>query len=221
MIPISAQDVPDDIDDPTGDIDEVLSQLAEDDYITTKSSETVFEENRIRFEDDDEIFIVFDTPELTDFVMSATLQIDDVDDDEYTFCLLTFRDDIDDGFLAVGVTSFATIDLYDILFDEDDSLPIGIDDHDSDVDDEVHVLVLALEDEVTIYVDGELMFEEDDISVRDGVLGLLRSDDVECDADDVWIVELGQRNLQPTSRPDEDTSNDDDDDERHSNDGGK
>ncbi|MEO1289175.1 MAG: SH3 domain-containing protein [Chloroflexota bacterium] len=208
-LPAFAQDVPDEIDDPTGNIENVIEQLADDGYISDKGGEVVFEENRIRFDNDDDIFIPFDTPDfLTNFVMAATLQIDGVDDEDYQFCLLTYRDTADDGFHAVGVTSFATVDLYDIIFEEDTEGPIDFDSHGEDVDEEIHIIVVALDDEITIYVDGELFYEEDDLSVREGFVGLLRSEGVDCDADDVWVWELEESNLEPPSRDDDDDDRD-------------
>ncbi|MGB7339072.1 MAG: SH3 domain-containing protein [Phototrophicaceae bacterium] len=190
-IPILAQDVPDEIDDPTGDWEDIIEQLADDGYINEDEGELVLEENRIRFDDDDAIFILFDTDAITDFVMSVTLQIDDVDEDEFAFCMVTFRDTVDEGFLAAGVSSFSTVNLYDSIFDnEDDSSLIDFVEHGGDVDDDFHLTVVALDDEVTVYVDGELVFAEDDLSVRIGDLGLLRTLGADCDADDLWIWEI-------------------------------
>lgn len=206
LVPIAAQDVPDEIDDPDGDWDEVIEQLDDSGYLDEDDGDLIFEDRRVRFDDDEDFFIPFDTDEITDFVMAATLQMELVTDDEYEFCMLTYRDDFDEGFLGTGVDSLESVMLIDRVFDSDDDALIDSEDHDEDVDEEIHIIVIALDDEITVYVDGDLVFEDDDLSVREGVLGLYRTEETDCDADDVWIWEIedsGRDNSSSSSLPGE------------------
>ncbi len=190
LVPVVAQDVPDEIDDPDDDWDEIIEQLHDSGYIDEDDGDLFFEDSRVRFEDDEEFFIPFDNDEITDFVMAATLQMEPVLDDDYEFCMLTFRDDFDDGFLGAGIDDLETVVLFDRVFDSDEDAYIDSDEHGEDVDEEIHIIIIALDDEVTIYADGELVIEEDDLSVREGVVGLFRTEETDCDADDVWVWEI-------------------------------
>jgi|GEM_PF-6414529 len=193
---VLAQDVPDEIDDPDGDWEDVIEQLDDAGYIDEDDGEIILEESRLRFDDDEDIFILFDTDEITDFVLGVSIQLEpegETDDNSFESCLITFRDTIDDGYLAAGVTEYGTVNLYDVEFDDEDTFqPVESEEHDEDVDDEFHILIIALDEEVTVYVDGELFIAEDDLNVREGALGLLRTSDEaqDCDGDDLWIWEI-------------------------------
>lgn len=190
VVPVLAQDVPDEIEDYDGDWDEIIEQLDDSGYLNEKDGDLFFEDNRVRFEEDDEFFIEFDSDEITDFVMAATLQMKPADNGDYEFCMLTYRDDFDEGYLGTGLDIAESVVLYDLVFDSDDDALIESEDHDEDVDEEIHIIIIALDDEITVYQDGELVIEEDDLTVREGVVGLYRSENTDCDADDVWVWEI-------------------------------
>lgn len=203
---VMAQDVPDEIDDFDDDWDIVIEQLDDSGYINEDDGEIVFEERRMNFddEDDDDISIFLDDVENTDFVMAATLQFEIPDDLDFGVCMFTFRDHLD-GFLGAGVDNFENIFLLDQIYDSDDDVVVDIDDHGEDYDEEIHIIIIALDEEVTVYANGELFFEEDDLSVRSGGISLFRTEETDCEAEDIWVWEIDSSG----------SSNDDDDDDRN------
>lgn len=209
IVPVLAQDVPDEIEDYDGDWDAIIEQLDDSGYLDEDDGSLFYEDNRLRFEEDDELFIQFDDDEITDFVMAATLQMKPADTGDYEFCMLTYRDNFDEGYLGSGIDVVETVVLYDVIFDSDDDSLIEREDHDEDVDEEIHLIIIALDDEITVYQDGELVIEEDDLTVREGVVGLYRSEETDCDADDVWVWEI-EGVEHSSSNSDSDDSNDSD-----------
>lgn len=210
---VIAQDVPDEIDDFDDDWEEVIEQLDDSGYISEDDGELIFEERRINFDDadDDTIYLEFnDGAPSTDFVLAATLQFDVPSDfDEYGFCVITFRDSPSDGFLAAGIDTFESVILIDNVYDNDDDVLIDAEEHGEDYDDDIHLIVIGLDDEVTVYANGELLFEDDDLSVRSAAFGLLRSAEADCEAEDIWIWELESSGRAEPDTRDNDTSSSD------------
>src|SRR5690606_342781 len=138
---VIAQDVPDEIDNFDDDWDTVIEQLHESDYINEDAGELIYEDRRINFDnaDDDTIYIEFnDGAPSTDFVIAATLQFDvPSDSEDYGFCMLTFRDSPDDGFLGAGIDTLASLILIDNVYESDDDVLIDAEEHGEDYDDEI------------------------------------------------------------------------------------
>lgn len=202
---VIAQDVPDEIDDFNDDWELVIEQLHDSEYIDEDDGEIIFEERRVNFDDADDDTIYFelnDGDPSTNFVMAATLQFDvPRNSDDYGFCMLTFRDSGSEGFLGVGIDTIESVLLIDNVYDSDDSVLVDSDEHGEDYDDEIHIIIIGLEDEVTVYANGELYFADDDLSVRSASFGLLRSDGADCEAEDLWIWEIASSDrVEPDTR---------------------
>ena len=157
---VMAQDVPDEIDNFDDDWEDVIEQLDDSGYINQNDGEIAFEERRINFDDvdGDDISIFLEGVENTDFVMAATLQFEISDDLDFGVCMFTFRDTTR-GFVSAGIDNFANIFLLDQVYNSDDDIVVDISEHGEDYDDDIHIIIIALDEEVTVYANGELYFE--------------------------------------------------------------
>lgn len=195
---VIAQDVPNEIDDFDDDWDVIIEQLDDSGYIDENDGEIVFEDRRINFDDVDDRAIFFEDINNTDFVMAATLQFDVPSNTDFGFCMLTFRD-TPDGFLGVGFDNVENIILLDNVYESDDDVVAGVEARGEDYDEEMHLIIIALDEEITVYANGDLVFEEDDLNVRSGFFSLFRSEDSDCEAEDLWIWEMERSGRSPTN----------------------
>ncbi|MEO1644556.1 MAG: hypothetical protein AAFR67_05180, partial [Chloroflexota bacterium] len=212
---VFAQDVPDEIDDFDGDYEDVLEQLAEDGYINADGGELLFEDNRLNFddEDDDDTYINFVDDEIENVVLAATVEIDpDSDAEDLELCILGARDG-DGGFIGVGINNIFLYLIVDQNDDVDDpTFETGL--HSEDFDDEAHFIIVLLEDEITVYVDGQLVYEEDDFSEREGIVGFARTTGTDCQVEDVWVWEIDEDAIGEDSDDDDDEDQEEADDDK-------
>ncbi|MEO1164115.1 MAG: hypothetical protein AAFV98_10055, partial [Chloroflexota bacterium] len=124
--------------------------------------------------------------EIENVVLAATVEINpDSDAEDLELCILGARDG-DGGFIGVGINNIFLYLIVDQNDDVDDpTFETGL--HSEDFDDEAHFIIVLLEDEITVYVDGQLVYEEDDFSEREGIVGFARTTGTDCQVEDVWV----------------------------------
>lgn len=194
---VLAQDLPDEIDNYDGNWEGVIEQLLEFDYIAEANGGIVLEDESVRFVRSNEQLIEFDTNLLSNIIIAGTLYFDPISTeggDDYEFCMFSFRDVYEEGYIGVGLDNDSDIFIADYLNDHPDSEDVFVNyDHfDSTMRQDIHVMVVALEDTVTVYVNGEHFIQESNIRIRQGVVALVRTtlatgEETGCTADDVWI----------------------------------
>lgn len=154
----------------------------------------IFRENRAFFSGQGNWFtpLASGSPR-TDIVMAGELAFTP-DGDEVEFCSLSSRINAENGsssiYLDVGVDSSGVIYYYDLFDGDSTGDEARIPDFDLSVPH--HFLLLALDDRLTVFVDGEMIFENAPIVERDGFYGVSLLGDGPgsfCEATNIWAYE--------------------------------
>jgi hypothetical protein len=133
--------------------------------------------------------------ENTSYILSGTLEFEIGDEDELEICSFSTRiQDTGDLvlFTDVGMTNYGSVFLLD-RFDEDEDAYVEETDDFLDVDDAHHFLIITVQDEITVYVDGELIFERSPVVPREGTFGVAMSaarNSASCTGTDIWVYDL-------------------------------
>ena len=129
----------------------------------------------------------------TDIVMAGQLTFTP-DGDEIEFCSLSSRIQAENSsssiYLDVGVDSAGFVYYYDLFEGESYGEETRISGFDLSVPH--HFLILALDDQLTVFVDGEIVFEHAQIDERDGFYGvslLGKGPNAFCEATNIWAYE--------------------------------
>lgn len=128
-----------------------------------------------------------------DVVMAAELKFN-TDSREFESCSLLARIDSGNGgtvstFLEVGIDNDGDVFWIDR---EDDDIESGLAPLGLDLDDTHHLLFLALDDALTVYVNGEIVFDNIRIQSRSGSFGIAlvgRGPDSLCEGSNIWAYD--------------------------------
>lgn len=178
------------------DYQDVLDELRDLGLIDSFGGGLVFTEDYAWFEGQGNFYTPLARRTSRDnFVMSAELDYNPSNTDDLETCTLGMRvvwtGNSATAFLDVGYTNFGTIFWWDIAEDEDDTDSAQVEG--PDVEDPHYFTIIAIDDTLTVFVDGELMFYEAEIEDRSGSWGVGltgRSPQAKCEARDIWVYEL-------------------------------
>ncbi len=183
------------LDNVAGDYRDAVAELQEAGLIGSGGA-LVFNENRAFFDSEGNFFqpLASRSPR-TDIVMSATLDFTVGSSSELESCTLLAR--IEDSgadtintFLQVGIDNSGAVFYFDAR--EDDEGDFNLVETNLDLDDPHHLLFIAADDRLTIYIDGELVMVDEPIEERNGTYGLAlrgRGPNARCEGTNIWVYE--------------------------------
>lgn len=183
------------LDNVDGDYRDAVVELQEAGLIGSGGS-LVFNENRAFFDSQGNFFqpLASRAPR-TDVVMSATLDFTVGTTTELESCTLLARiedsgNDTITTFLQVGIDNEGSVFYFDAR--EDDEGDFNVAEVGLDLTEPHHLLFIAADDRLTIYVDGELVLANQPIEERNGTYGLAlrgRGPSARCEGTNIWVYE--------------------------------
>lgn len=183
------------LDNVDGDYRDAIAEL-QDVGLIGSGGTLVFQESRAFFDSEGYFFqpLASRSPR-TDIVMSATLDFSTSGSVDAETCTLMAR--IEDSgnstvttYLQVGFDSDGGIYYYDAREGEDGDF--GYIEAGLDLDEPHHLLFIAADDTVTVFVDGRLAFDAQPVQERRGFYGLAlrgRGADARCEGTNIWVYE--------------------------------
>jgi hypothetical protein len=183
------------LDNVDGDYRDAIAEL-QDAGLIGSGGGLVFNESRAFFDSEGNFFqpLASRSPR-TDVVMSATLEFTVGSSSELESCTLLAR--IEDSgadtintFLQVGFDNEGAVFYFDAR--QDDEGDFNFADLGLDFDEPHHLLFIAADDRLTIYVDGELALADQPIEERNGTYGIAlrgRGPNARCEGTNIWVYE--------------------------------
>ncbi len=183
------------LDNVDGDYRDAIAELQDVGLIGSGGS-LVFQESRAFFDSEGYFFqpLASRSPR-TDIVMSATLDFSTSGSADAETCTLLAR--IEDNasstvttYLQVGFDSDGGVYYYDAREGEDGDFNYV--EANLDLDESHHLLFIAADDTVTVFVDGQLVFDAQPVQERSGYYGLAlrgRGADARCEGTNIWVYE--------------------------------
>lgn len=187
-------DIPSELDDFDGDWQDAIAEL-EDAGLIASGGSLIFNENRAFFDGIGSWFTpLARNSQRRDVVMAATLEFNS-DSRDFESCTLMARiegssSDTVDVYLEVGINNDGEVFWIDSL--GEDGFESDVAEIDLDLDDEHHILFIAQLDNLHVYVDGELVFENAEIEERSGFFGISlvgQGADSRCEGTNVWAYD--------------------------------
>lgn len=130
----------------------------------------------------------------TNIVMAGELEVTFASDSEYEACTLMARvvsvNNTAVEELNVGLDSDGDIILYDRVDESEDFGMIDYTSLDGSLEDNHHILMIVMGDRMTVYVDGQRMFENLQVEERAGTYGVglvSGSGESRCQANNIWV----------------------------------
>ena len=179
-----------------GEWQDAVEELEEQGVIASGGS-LVFNENRAFFSGQGNFFtpLARNSP-FADIIMSGELSFNVGNLDELEQCVLTSRIETDNRgnatkFLDVGFLNDGTLFVIDVFSRSED--PVFTFSQESlDLDIPHHILYLAQDDTVTVYLNGELIIENFEIENRSGTYGISllgRGPSAQCVGNNIWVYQ--------------------------------
>lgn len=190
----SASDTPQSLDDFAGDWPDAVAELQELGLIGAGGN-LVFQESRAFFDSEGNFLQSLARSVVrSDVVMAATLEFTLGSTSETESCTLMARIVGGSGtistFLQVGIDNNGDVFYNDSVGGEDGNFmlaELGL-----DLSVPHHVLFIAADDEITVYVDGELVFDAEPIQDRSGYYAIAlagRGPSARCEGTNIWVHE--------------------------------
>lgn len=175
---------------------EAIEELQDEGVIGIGGS-LVFNENYAFFSGQGEWFtpLARNSPH-TNIIMAGELTFESGSTTELERCLLSSRITIKNSsatqFLDVGLTNNGNLSVFD-LHDVDEDPNLAFRQLEVDLDEPIHILYLAIDDHVTVYINGELFIEDTEVTKRSGSYGISlfgRGAGARCEGRNIWVYEV-------------------------------
>lgn len=191
-----SKNYPNQLDDYADTWQEAIEELENEGVIGSGGS-LVFNENYAFFSGQGAWFtpLARNSPH-TNIIMAGELTFEAGSETALERCVLSSRITIEGTtateFLDVGVTNNGNISVFDIF---DDEAPPNLDFRqlEADLDEPIHILYLAIDDRVTVYINGELFIEETEVEERSGVFGISligEGPGARCEGRNIWVYQV-------------------------------
>ncbi len=178
------------------DWQDAVEELEEKGVIASGGS-LVFNENRAFFSGQGNFFtpLARNSP-FADIIMAGELSFSVGDLNELEQCVLTSRIETDNRgnatkFLDVGLLNDGSVFVLDLLGGGQDPV-FTVSPESLDLDISHHILYLAQDDTVTVYLNGELIIENFEIENRSGTYGISllgRGPSAQCVGNNIWVYQ--------------------------------
>jgi hypothetical protein len=181
-----------------GTPDEAIGELV-DLGLIPRGGELVFEEDEAFFSGAGNFFTPLARRSArTNIVMAAELTFEIGDPDELEFCRLLMRVDTDNQGTAVtsinvGFANSGEAIVIDFSREGQDATLLEISQDQFDLRDPHHVLIILMGEEISVYVDGLLVFDRLPVDEREGTYGIALAGagrSARCEGRNIWVVDL-------------------------------
>lgn len=157
----------------------------------------VFNENYAFFSGQGDFFtpLARNTPH-TNIIMAGEMTFESSNSTELERCVLTSRIVMNGNtatqFLYVGLTNNGNLIVFD-AYNLNRDPHIAFRQLEADLDETVHILYLAIDDRVTVYINGELFIEDTEVEDRGGSYGISlfgRGAGARCEGRNIWVYQI-------------------------------
>ncbi len=192
-----SKNYPNELDNHDGPWQDAIEELQDEGVIGIGGS-LVFNENYAFFSGQGNFFTpLARNSSYTNIIMAGELTFEAGSTTALEQCVLTSRIVTDNRgsateFLDVGLTNNGNLVIIDI-FDGDDSPIVDFRQLSADLDETIHIMYLAIDDQITVYVDGELFIEDSEITERSGSFGIAligEGPGARCEGNNIWVYQV-------------------------------
>lgn len=186
-------DFPSSLDNFDGDAEDAVAEFV-DANVIPEGGEIAFDDESISL--DGEVNIIEPIggrTSLSNFVLSGELTFETTSSSDVEICMFSLRfNSRQNTYIDIGLVNTGTVAMLD-YFDPDEDSHIEISDNLFDLDQSHQFTVVVIGEEMTVYVDGDIVFERVQVVEREGGFGVAlvgAGRRASCEADNVWVYSL-------------------------------